>query len=356
MRRQEPNYGLPVCNDYYCLRSWRFEVAFEGNLPDYENNTNTRQRDRGACMRSLATLLAMLSASSALHVGSLFDKAPSMARVGPMNRTGKPAIREGLGVQMSRRRLVQLAPFLGSAPLAPSAVSASELSVSVEGAPSDLLEITLQPGEKLQADPGTLVYISDGIEFNIQPRGGGAAARGAAAVMLKGGRLFVVEYVNKGNAPAKMALGTKVPSRIVSVKLEDYGGKLLGNLHSFLCAADSVALDTEVDFVGAQPLIFESVTGKGSVFLTGAGNVVKRRLEAGETMRVPLGALVALEGSVKFDRTIVSGGLQNVLFGGQGLLFTVLKGPGTVWVDSAPIDGLVREVSSRLPTKNKNKN
>ena len=321
-------------------------MAFQGNRGRFTKHTRTTC---GVHMRSLAALLALLSASSALHVGSLFGKAPSIVRVGPTNRAGRPAIREGLGVQMSRRRLVQMAPCLGSALLAPSAVSASELSVSLEGAPSDLLEITLQPGEKLQADPGTLVYISDGIEFNIQSRGGGAAAR----VLLGGRGLFVVEYVNKGNAPAKMALGTEVPSRIVSVKLEDYGGKLLGNLHSFLCAADSVALDTEVDFVGAQPFIFESVTGKGSVFLAGAGNVVKRRLEAGETMRVPLDAVVALEGSIKFDRTVVSGGLQNVVFGGQGLFLTVLKGPGTVWVDSAPIDGLVREVSRRLPSSKK---
>ena len=70
-------------------------------------------------------------------------------------------------------------------------------------------------------------------------------------------------------------------------------------------------------------------------------------------MRVPLDAVVALEGSIKFDRTVVSGGLQNVVFGGQGLFLTVLKGPGTVWVDSAPIDGLVREVSRRLPTSKK---
>jgi len=103
-----------------------------------------------------------------------------------------------------------------------------------------------------------------------------------------------------------------------------------------------------VNWSGLGAFILEEVTGKGSVYLTGSGNVVQRQLEAGETIRVPNSALVALEASMEYERVFVDGGLQNILFGRQGLFMIVIKGPGTVWVDSAPIDGLVREVASKV--------
>jgi len=123
-------------------------------------------------------------------------------------------------VQIGRRCLLQV---VGLSLSGPSVASARELSASIQGAPSDLLEITLAPGEKLQADPGTLVYMSNDIEFTISSRGGGVAGR-----VLGGGNVFVCEYVNKGNKAAKMALGTEVPSRIVQVQLDTSAGDCWG--------------------------------------------------------------------------------------------------------------------------------
>lgn len=225
--------------------------------------------------------------------------------------------------------------------LIPSPASAT--SYQVEGAPSDILELVLNPGDRILSEPGTLVFMDDAIEMSIQSRGGGGFTR-----FLAGGKFFVVDYTNKGSKPARLALGTEFPSRIVPLKLEDHGEKLYGKIHSFLASSSDVRLDAKVEFVRGSVFILESIEGKGTVFLTGSGNIVAKTLQKGEVIRASRGALVALDNTVTYQTVFVQGGLSTVLLGGQGLFLTKLTGPGTVWLDSAPIDGLVKEVAKRV--------
>ena len=228
--------------------------------------------------------------------------------------------------------------------LPPSGAAAS--SYQIDGAPSDILEITLEPGESLLSEPGTLIFMDDSITMTVQSRGGGFFSR-----FLSGGRFFVVDYTNNSKNPAKLALGTEFPSRIVPLNLEDHGGKLLGQLHTFLASSTDVELDSAVEFVRGFPYIFETIEGTGRVFLTASGNIISRKLNRGEVIRVSRSALVALESGVSYETNVVQGGLTNIVLGGQGLFMTKLTGPGTVWLDSAPIDGLVKEVARKVPSK-----
>lgn len=246
---------------------------------------------------------------------------------------------------VSRRGVLKLplavtAAVAASALLPPSMAEAS--SYQIDGAPSDFLEITLDPGESLLSEPGTLIFMDDSIKMTVQSRGGGISSR-----LLSGGRFFVADYTNKSSKPARLALGTDFPSRIVPLNLEDHGGKLLGQLHTFLASSTNVKLDSAVEFVRGFPYIFETIEGTGPVFLTASGNIISRKLNPGEVIRVSRSALVALESGVAYETNVVQGGLANIALGGQGLFMTKLTGPGTVWLDSAPIDGLVEKVAKK---------
>jgi hypothetical protein len=92
----------------------------------------------------------------------------------------------------------------------------------------------------------------------------------------------------------------------------------------------------------------QKLEGEGLVFMHAGGTIAKRQLAAGEVLRVDAGCLVAFEPTVDFDIQYV-GGIKTALFGGEGLFFAALRGPGTVWLQSLPFSRLASRIFAAAP-------
>lgn len=212
---------------------------------------------------------------------------------------------------------------------------------------AEMLEVTLQPGDKILADTGTLLYMTDGVSFDSEFRGD------ALKRFVQGGRLVANVFTNGEenhlpNNAATVALAPAFPSRILPVQLEDYGNTIIGNVHSFLAAPYNVELDYERTSLDGPKLFnllrMERVTGKGTVYLTGSGNIFAKQLKSGEKLKLYPGAWVAMTDHMKMD--FVKG--RSRFFSGSLL---EVEGPGTIWIDTAPITRIVNEIDDRLPKR-----
>ena len=94
----------------------------------------------------------------------------------------------------------------------------------------------------------------------------------------------------------------------------------------------------------------QKLDGDGMAFIHSGGTVVKRELAAGELLRVDTGCLVAMTSSIQFDIQFV-GKIKTAMFGGEGLFFAVLRGPGTIWLQSLPFSRLASRVFAAAPQR-----
>jgi uncharacterized protein (AIM24 family) len=144
------------------------------------------------------------------------------------------------------------------------------------------------------------------------------------------------------------------PGKIIAVDLRQVGGRLIAQKDSFLCAARGVSLGIafqqkmSVGFFGGEGFIMQKIEGEGTAFMHAGGTVLKRELAAGEILRVDTGCLVALAGEVDFDIQYV-GKVKTALFGGEGLFFATLRGPGKIWIQSLPLSRLANRIIAASP-------
>jgi uncharacterized protein (TIGR00266 family) len=227
-----------------------------------------------------------------------------------------------------------------------------EVDYEVVGEDLQFVKIELDPGEAAVAEAGSMMYIEDGIEMETifgdgsQQQGGFMGAlMGAGKRRLTGESLFMTVFWNRGQGKRKVAFAAPYPGRIEPVKLSDVGGELLAQKDSFLCAAKGVSLGIAftkrfgAGLFGGEGFILERLTGDGWAFLHAGGMHEERTLAAGETLRVDTGCIVAMQPTVDYDIQLV-GGLKTALFGGEGLFFATLTGPGRVWLQSLPFSRL----------------
>ncbi len=174
--------------------------------------------------------------------------------------------------------------------------------------------------------------------------------------MLTGQNLFVSDFTYTGPTQGEVALGTDFPSKILRLNLDDYAeNTLICQKGAFLCAPHTVSIEMEFTksltggFFGGEGFILQKLTGTGDVFVKAGGMLVRRVLQSGEILRISSGCLVAFTRGVEYDVQMVSG-FKNVMFGGEGLFFTTLTGPGTVWLQSMPPDRMISEIARKMPS------
>ena len=236
-----------------------------------------------------------------------------------------------------------------------------EVDYEVVGEDLQYVKIELDPGEAAVAEAGSMMYIEDGIEMETifgdgsQQQGGFMGALlGAGKRLLTGESLFMTVFWNRGQGKRKVAFAAPYPGRIEAVKLSDVGGELLAQKDSFLCAAKGVSLGIAftkrfgAGLFGGEGFILERLTGDGWAFLHAGGMHEERTLAAGETLRVDTGCIVAMQPTVDYDIQLV-GGLKSALFGGEGLFFATLRGPGKVWLQSLPFSRLASRIYAAAP-------
>ncbi|MDQ3338807.1 MAG: TIGR00266 family protein [Myxococcota bacterium] len=239
-------------------------------------------------------------------------------------------------------------------PAGPAPVVADQIDFEIIGNEMQFVEIVLDPGEAAIAEAGAFFYMDPGIKMETifgdgssqaQDQGFfGKLAAGAKRV-LTGESLFMTIYGNGAQQRQKVAFAAPYPGKIIPVDLRQHDGVLLCQKDSFLCAAKGISVGIAwnkkvgAGLFGGEGFILQKLEGQGLAFVHAGGTVVQKELAAGETLRLDTGCLVAFEPRVNYDIQWV-GGFKTALFGGEGLFFATLTGPGRVWLQSLPFSRL----------------
>jgi uncharacterized protein (TIGR00266 family) len=223
------------------------------------------------------------------------------------------------------------------------------------------VEIELDPQEACVAEAGGMMYMADGIEMETifgdgsqQNKGFVGSLLGAGKRLITGESLFMTVFSNQGSGKKRVAFGAPYPGKIFPVKLSDVGGELITQKDSFLAAAKGVSIGIAFQkklgagFFGGEGFIMQRLTGDGMAFIHAGGTLVEKTLAPGEVLRVDTGCIVSFQPTVTYDIKFV-GGIKSALFGGEGLFFATLQGPGRVWLQSLPFSRLADRVLACAP-------
>ncbi len=236
-----------------------------------------------------------------------------------------------------------------------------EVDYKIFGDDMQFVEIELDPQEAVVAEAGGMMYMEDGIDMETifgdgsqQTSGFMGALMGAGKRLLTGESLFMTAFMNKGMGKKKVSFGAPYPGKIVAVKLSEIGGELIAQKDSFLCGAKGVSIGIAfqkrlgVGLFGGEGFIMQRLQGDGWAFVHAGGTLLERDLGPGETLRVDTGCIVAFQPSVNYDIQYV-GKVKSALFGGEGLFFATLRGPGRVWLQSLPLSRLANRIIAASP-------
>lgn len=235
------------------------------------------------------------------------------------------------------------------------------IDYKVYGAEMQFVEIELDPGEAAVGEGGSMFYMENDVSMetifgdgSAQQSGFFGKVLGAGKRLLTGESLFTTLYTNKGSVKRKIAFGAPYPGKIIPIDLSMIGGTFICQKDAFLCAAKGVALGIAFQkklgagFFGGEGFIMQKLEGDGLAFVHAGGTMHKRDLAPGETLRVDTGCLVGLQPSVDYDIQMVPG-IKTALFGGEGLFFATLTGPGTVILQSLPFSRLASRIFASAP-------
>ena len=231
----------------------------------------------------------------------------------------------------------------------------------IKGAEMQFVEVELDPGEAAVGEAGSLFFMDAGITMDTvfgdgRAQDGGLFGKllGAGKRLVTGESLFTTVYSNQARAKQRVAFGAPYPGKILPMDLKQLGGTLICQRDSFLCAARGVTLGIafqrklSTGFFGGEGFIMQKLEGDGLAFVHAGGTVVKRDLQPGQTLIVDTGCVVAYTPSVNFEIQYV-GKIKTALFGGEGLFFAKLTGPGTIWLQSLPFSRLASRVFAAAP-------
>ncbi|MDX2175190.1 MAG: TIGR00266 family protein [Candidatus Sumerlaeia bacterium] len=240
-------------------------------------------------------------------------------------------------------------------------MKAHEIEYEIHGETMQFVDIILDPGEAVTAEPGNMMYMRDGID--METRFGTTEEKGFMGKLLSAGKrmitgesLFLTLFTHKGTGKSRVAFAAPYPGKIVPIDLKQYG-TMMCQKDSYLCSA--VGVDVSVGFTkkfgaglfGGEGFILQKLQGDGLAFVHAGGTVMFMDLAPGEVVRVDTGCIVAFQQSVEYDIQMV-GGIKSALFGGEGLFFATLRGPGRVFLQSLPFSRLAMRIYAAAPQTN----
>lgn len=205
--------------------------------------------------------------------------------------------------------------------------------------------ITLDPREAVQAEAGAMMFMEDGIRMETGTRGGIMQGLKRALV---GESFFITTFANGAAEKRKVAFSAPYPGKILTFDLAEMG-PMLCQRDAYLCSAYGIDIAVAftrrigAGFFGGEGFILQRLTGDGLAFVHAGGALLKKSLQAGERLRVDTGCLAAFEERVEYDVEFV-GDVKTALFGGEGLFFATLTGPGTVYLQTLPFSRLADRV------------
>ena len=240
--------------------------------------------------------------------------------------------------------------------------TAHEIDYEIFGHEMQFVEIELDPEESAVAEAGAMMYMDDGIEMETIFGDGSAAHSGgfmdklvgAGKRLITGESLFCTVFTSHRPGKSRVAFAAPYPGKIIPLDLRNYDNMIICQKDAFLCAAKGVAIGVHFQrkigaaLFGGEGFIMQKLEGDGKIFIHAGGTIIEKELQAGETLRVDTGCLVALTQTVNYDIEMV-GGIKSSIFGGEGFFFAVLHGPGHVWLQSLPFSRLAGRIFQAAP-------
>ncbi len=295
-----------------------------------------------------------------------FDHAQAVSQA-QKNPNGH-AWRDGFAEWLPINQIGELSSQAMPVPIPPPVSAtrkADEIDFKIIGSEMQFVEVELDPGESAVAEAGAMMYKDSSVTMETifgdgSSSGGGGGfmdkLMGAGKRLLTGESLFMTVFTHTGQGKAHVAFGAPYPGNIIPVHLSKMGGSLICQKDSFLCAAKGVSIGIHFQrkiltgLFGGEGFIMQKLDGDGLVFMHAGGTVAHRTLKAGEVLNVDTGCIVALEPSVQFDIQ-QAGGIKTALFGGEGLFFATLQGPGKIWLQSLPFSRLAGRMLQAAPQR-----
>jgi uncharacterized protein (TIGR00266 family) len=271
-----------------------------------------------------------------------------------------PELKEWTPLGRVPRFAAELGAAKSSVPAAPSMPGrrAHDIDFVIRGDDMQFVEVELDPGECAIAEAGSMMYMTNGIVMETVFGDGNASQQGffgklvgAGKRLVTGESLFMTVYENRGQGKQRVSFAAPYPGKILPMDLAQLGGELICQKDSFLCAARGVQIGIAfqkrigVGLFGGEGFIMQRLTGDGLSFVHAGGCLHTMDLAAGETLRVDTGCVVAYQPSIDFDIQFV-GGIKTALFGGEGLFFATLRGPGRIWLQSLPLSRLADRITN----------
>lgn len=241
-------------------------------------------------------------------------------------------------------------------------MNAHEIDFSIIGEEMQCVEIELDPHETVVAESGSFMMMNDGIQMETIFGDGSEQGQrsfidkmwSAGKRLITGESLFMTAYTNTSVHKLKASFASPYPGKIIPMDLQELGGELICQKDAFLCAAKGVSIGIEFSkklgrgLFGGEGFIMQKLEGDGMAFVHSGGTVVQKELSAGEVLKVDTGCLVGFTRGVDYDIEFV-GGIKNTIFGGEGIYFARLEGPGKVWIQSLPFSRLSKRIIASLP-------
>lgn len=240
--------------------------------------------------------------------------------------------------------------------------NAHEIDYHIYGEEMQYVEIELDPEEGVVAESGGFMMMDSGISMNTIFGDGSNQEKGllgkifsAGKRILTGESLFMTVFTNVGHGKKRVSFASPYPGKIIPIDLNEFGGKFICQKDAFLCAAKGVSIGIEFSkklgrgLFGGEGFIMQKMEGDGMGFIHAGGTLAKKVLQPGEILKVDTGCVVGFTQDVDYDVEFV-GGIKNTVFGGEGLFFATLKGPGTVYIQSLPFSRLAGRVLSMAPS------
>ncbi len=233
----------------------------------------------------------------------------------------------------------------------------------IKGSEMQFVEVELDPGEAAVGEAGSMMFMDAGIAMDTVFGDGSASTgglfgklMGAGKRLITGESLFTTVFTNQGQSKLRIAFAAPYPGKIIPMDLRQLGGMLVCQKDAFLCAAKGVSLGLYLQqkmstgFFGGEGFIMQKLEGDGLAFVHAGGTVVKRELQPGQTLLIDTGCVVAFTPNINFEIQYV-GKIKTAMFGGEGLFFAKVTGPGTVWLQSLPFSRLASRVFAAAPQR-----
>ncbi len=231
-----------------------------------------------------------------------------------------------------------------------------EIDYKIYGEELQCVEVELDPDETAIAEAGSFMMMNEDIEMSTifgdgtnQDKGFMGKIFSAGKRLLTGESLFMTAFTNIGVTKQRVTFAAPYPGKIIPLDLSQYEGKIIAQKDAFLCAAKGVAVGIEFQrklgtgLFGGEGFIMQKLEGDGMAFVHAGGFVVEKELRTGELLRVDTGCIVAFTRNIQYDIEFVRG-VRNVIFGGEGLFYAALRGPGKVWIQTIPISRLASRI------------